>query len=880
MFDLDVDEPDPLPSNGSPPSAAVSQHHSAPPKLPLLLDKAGKEDNIWPSPIAVRSPDTSATFSPFRTDPFTDGDGYLPGRGRKRTLFGRRSGEWSYSQDQRDEKLLERQDDSNTNTSLSPSSDEVSLRSSASSLLSTSRSRATFVEAHEYENSPAGAGPLNLEFDVAAQHAGPDPIVLSPSEGVREQLAIQMEDRLASDTSTRKITQPSLQKTPATLLQTSLSPQHKPIKDQGALVKSRSQINELAPLNEHLTASSRATSGLEADQGYLDSRLCGSTSGPDIDQAATPIRPNSKDSPNSQAHDFGTDGGILSRANQEPGEVSAWNTGVDSQNFVDPESLYRETVDRASSLENGETVRFSPGGSLSDDPGPGTIFSSNTQLLLKQHRRETEQSLEYEKQRPEERAQSPSNDAQFLPQKVERPSNVSDKFLVQSPTQDHSLVSHQPLSPDKGGSASSQAKPINEKDKGHISDTAVVHLSSLVAPAPTPPPSQPQEVIGSSLPSSSRHRVDQILDQPLPPTPSQTRSSVGDMLDFLDTGSVPQVNAGVLRSGESDMGTAHKKRESAMTGKEVKKIKSHESPRKLDDPGSIEVPDIISSWFGLRRSSRRRRLSRKAEENEVTATLSKPLTPARRHLPTAPNPSQAPTELRPTNTQANFNHTQKFDIVGRRLSLEVDEDKGERTATTGVRRDGQVAFKSTLAEYFTLSSLADLRAPSDSQGPMSVDVIATVSSPTSRPKQAQKGPRDFSVVFHIYDDSVHPKNMQVQCFRPFADSLPAADVGDVIILRDFVVRSRNRECFLTSAGSSGWHVWRFNKHVAATEQRDDSGKALAPASTNDVPQECRGPPVELSFHEHRWARRLRLWYLNAHKSSVIDQAETRHANNT
>lgn len=144
-----------------------------------------------------------------------------------------------------------------------------------------------------------------------------------------------------------------------------------------------------------------------------------------------------------------------------------------------------------------------------------------------------------------------------------------------------------------------------------------------------------------------------------------------------------------------------------------------------------------------------------------------------------------------------------------------------------------------------------------------VDVIAVVTSPTKHPQRARAGPRDYYTVMHMADPSTHdstqrstaPNNSskfgkftsatQVEIFRPFKLSLPAAERGDVVLLRNFVVKSRNGNSYLLSGQASAWMVWRWS---------DDSPKPV---------EERKGPPVEFGDEERTKAKELRTWWQEA-----------------
>ena len=104
-----------------------------------------------------------------------------------------------------------------------------------------------------------------------------------------------------------------------------------------------------------------------------------------------------------------------------------------------------------------------------------------------------------------------------------------------------------------------------------------------------------------------------------------------------------------------------------------------------------------------------------------------------------------------------------------------------------------------------------------------MDIIAVVTSPPKHPQRAEKGPRDWNTILSVadpnswamrdVDDSEWPRGeVQAQCFmggKTGNGFLPVADIGDVILLREFGVVSRKGKVGLLNKGrGSGWCVWR------------------------------------------------------------------------
>jgi len=145
-------------------------------------------------------------------------------------------------------------------------------------------------------------------------------------------------------------------------------------------------------------------------------------------------------------------------------------------------------------------------------------------------------------------------------------------------------------------------------------------------------------------------------------------------------------------------------------------------------------------------------------------------------------------------------------------------------------------LRTALSYYSPLSGLEQHINQTTTDGSHILDFFGVVTLGTAPPLQAKAGPKDWSTVFRITDSSITGSTVRVQVFRHYKSALPEAGVGDVILLRNFVVKSRKRQSFLLSAKTSAWLVWRT------------SGR-----------QECKGPPVEVGVDEQEHAIKLRKW---------------------
>ena len=210
-------------------------------------------------------------------------------------------------------------------------------------------------------------------------------------------------------------------------------------------------------------------------------------------------------------------------------------------------------------------------------------------------------------------------------------------------------------------------------------------------------------------------------------------------------------------------------------------------------------------------------------------------------------------ELSPVSTKAQSRNTKQ-------ARKSVSEEPHPKTSHEGLQ--------TALSYYTPLSNLhLHLNRVSSQSEPNTVDVLAIVSSAASMPSRATSGPRDHFTTLKITTPPAHGKvhvafpQTQVQIFRPAKDVLPVANVGDVVLLRDFVVRSAKGKCFLLSTASSAWCVWRYGKgsHVSV---------------------ECLGRPVEFGNGEENHARALRkLWVLGGKEDNEVEDVEREEAVN-
>jgi hypothetical protein len=180
-----------------------------------------------------------------------------------------------------------------------------------------------------------------------------------------------------------------------------------------------------------------------------------------------------------------------------------------------------------------------------------------------------------------------------------------------------------------------------------------------------------------------------------------------------------------------------------------------------------------------------------------------------------------------------------------------------------------IGLSTPLAYYTPLSSLTYfLNRSSQFHTDSNPDFLALVTSGSTTPQRATKGPKHWTTTLHITDLSTWPATTTVNIFRAYQTALPHADTGDVILLRAFAVKSLNRHPTLISADESAWCVWRYGKPVWGAK-RGAFGEVRAR-------EEMKGPVVERGEGEWREVERVRRWFLEGVKGELEEgQRQTR-----
>jgi hypothetical protein len=244
-----------------------------------------------------------------------------------------------------------------------------------------------------------------------------------------------------------------------------------------------------------------------------------------------------------------------------------------------------------------------------------------------------------------------------------------------------------------------------------------------------------------------------------------------------------------------------------------------------------------------------------------------PRTPAKRSLRSRLSnvPGVISAWFSPKRSSIAAQDAEERTVVETPKAADVDAVQTPRTRTR------RASGLSTAHAYFTsLASLSQHVNPSSQQSG-TVDILAVVTDITKEPQRSKGGPRDYYTVCRVTDPSMSASaDVLVEVFRPWKAVLPAADVGDVVLLRAFIVKSKKRQAYLLSTDTSAWCVWRFAEHSKATARvgatTGDDGKPVwvRRMSHSEVREEVKGPPVEYGLAEKEQARKLREWWVETH----------------
>ncbi len=126
-----------------------------------------------------------------------------------------------------------------------------------------------------------------------------------------------------------------------------------------------------------------------------------------------------------------------------------------------------------------------------------------------------------------------------------------------------------------------------------------------------------------------------------------------------------------------------------------------------------------------------------------------------------------------------------------------------------------------------------------------IDVLCLCTSAPATPVRAKHGPRHWVLKFGVTDPASIPGVTEVQVFRPYKDALPDINIGDVLLLRHFLVKAE-AGWGLRSEDASSWAVWKGEKDGS----EDIAGGVV----------ECKGPPVEYGNGEEEHVKVLKEWW--------------------
>ena len=777
--------------------------------------KALLDNSVWSTPIAFRSSGSSNTHF-YASDLFVEEDGYIPGRGRKRTLFGRRSGEWRSSYEV--PKVAPEMDlDSDTGSQHGSSSHAVST---SSSVTERSQSPRDLIAVESGSQAP-------VETTTAPETPEPDPTAASSSlvdihqsmwDGQLEQPRLQLDAGTPEPVSSPLLG--------FALPQTPLSPRLHPVDSFSLPLVSPLQAEETGPDPQHPSMGLKkgAVVGSREVTKDADESPCGSSNADSVvNLRELPVGANEQ-----------TRTQLLQPFVDAQTYDSRFLTEGDLSNFEESSLLISSSTARDLPATLGESTHTVL---------EGNVYRSNSQML--EH---------VEGNQAEERAVSPSGEPDF----------ASVCF------QEGQLIDVAVREQDGGsrGMASQMSDADQDKDvlllthtdeqvpeadidqafqKGTFQELLGTPQQFSIA-EPTPPSTQLDGTVDEDMEQPLRHRVNQLLDQPPTLTPAATSSNLEDILVQQE-----HENAKTLAPHESP------RRESSTAEPPILQVPERSNLQKLTPNSKAQrrksdrhrvgdVPDVISPWFGSRKARKPRHGLDLASVQLTTARVTRASAKALNESATSPTLTTAvsptgPSPTRPRSLRSNAINKATQDVIS--------------MSPTSV-------FQTPKGLYQPLHLLENHLGPGDSQGPETIDLCCVVMKESSKPKRSKKGPRDHYAILHVSDTSIHPRKIEVQFFRPFAKSLPEAEVGDVILLRNFAVKSRERQCFLLSSGPSAWLVWRFSKHSQDGSRAVTAGQGTSTASppASDAIQECNGPPVELGDEENQRAAELRKWWLD------------------
>jgi hypothetical protein len=195
-----------------------------------------------------------------------------------------------------------------------------------------------------------------------------------------------------------------------------------------------------------------------------------------------------------------------------------------------------------------------------------------------------------------------------------------------------------------------------------------------------------------------------------------------------------------------------------------------------------------------------------------------------------------------------------------------DSDLETETQHLATTSSPSIGLTTPISYYTPLKDLSYfLNRSSQAHANLNPDILALVTSPTTTPKKADKGPRDWYTTCKITDLSIFPETRSVQIFRPRHSALPHLEAGDVLLLRAFKVKTLNRTPMLLSGDEGAWCVWRWSKPVwGVSGKRGTFGEVRA--------REEGGSSVERGEGEWAEVERLRGWWVGSVRKALAEKA--------
>ncbi|KAI4755055.1 hypothetical protein E4T52_10323 [Aureobasidium sp. EXF-3400] len=245
-----------------------------------------------------------------------------------------------------------------------------------------------------------------------------------------------------------------------------------------------------------------------------------------------------------------------------------------------------------------------------------------------------------------------------------------------------------------------------------------------------------------------------------------------------------------------------------------------------------------------------------------------------------------------TEHKATTSSTSFMEETPTKAAATISRDRQKSISPPPLQRYASQGTSTSLS-YFT--PLAGLHQHLNQQSSL-IDIVAVCTTATATAERAKSGPKDYYTTFRLVDQPLYEyntasqdtaegkgvKDVKVEVFRPFRQSLPKASPGDVVLLRGFVVRSRNHKNYLLSTAASGWCVWRYGTSSALDyegQEEEDDRPVWARKGTSErvgedgVREEVTGPPVEIGDEEREKVAMVKKWWETLQKGKKTEEKE-------